>query len=64
MAARGQLAAERYRGEGVARVPEGGEQEAALGAQTSSARVRTIRVRSSGSNDIGVVMIVPTPASR
>ena len=66
MAAGGQLAPEGDGGEGVAGVAERGEQEAPRdGAlQTSSASVRTIRLRSSVSNDIGVVMIVPTPASR
>ena len=65
MPARRELAAQRDRREGVARVPEGGEEEAApLGAQTISASSRTMRLRSSGSNAIGVVMSVPTPASR
>ena len=64
MAACSQLAAKRNGGEGVARVAEGGEQKAAGRAQTSSASVCTIRLRSSVSKDIGVVMIVPTPASR
>jgi len=71
VAAGGQLTTERDRREGVPGVAEGGEKEAqwragsgsAL-AQTSSARAWTMRLRSSLSNDIGVVMIVPTPASR
>jgi hypothetical protein len=65
VAAGGELPPERYRGEGVAGVAEGGEQEtAALAAQTISASWRTIRFRSSGSNATGTVIRVPTPASR
>ena len=62
MAAPGQLTAQGDCGEGVARVAEGGEQEAP--AQTSSGSSRMIRLRSSGSIAIGVVIRVPTPASR
>jgi hypothetical protein len=62
--ARRQLLAQRYRREGVPRIAEGGEEEAAAGrAQTSSASSRTCRLRSSGSNDIGETISVPTPAS-
>ena len=65
MAAGRQLAAERYCGEGMAGVAEGGEEEAAaLPGQTISASWRTIRLRSSGSNATGAVIRVPTPASR
>ena len=65
MAAAGELASERDGGKGVARVAEGGEEEApALLAQSSSGSSRMIRLRSSGSTAIGVVMSVPTPASR
>jgi hypothetical protein len=63
VAAPGQLTPERDGGKRVSRVAEGGEEEAARPAQTSSASVWTIFFRSSGSNDIGVVTIVPTPAS-
>lgn len=67
MAPPGQLGAQRYGGKYVARVPEGGEEEAAPlwgFAQTSSAISRTIRMRSSASKAIGVIIRVPTPASR
>jgi hypothetical protein len=65
VAARRQLAAEGDGGEGVARVAEGGEQEASpLPAQSISGSRRMIRLRSSGSTASGVVMRVPTPASR
>jgi hypothetical protein len=55
---------ERDRRERVPGVAEGGEKEPAALAQTSSARSRTIRLRSSGSNAMGEAMSVPTPASR
>ena len=65
MSALRQGAAQRDRGEGVAGVAEGGEQEAApVGAQTISASSRTMRLRSSGSKAMGEVIRVPTPASR
>lgn len=59
----------------VAGVPKGGEQEAAgrpgtgrsrraVAAQTSSASVRSVRVRPSASDASGVTIRVPTPASR
>jgi hypothetical protein len=66
VAARGKLAPQGDRWERVNGVAEGGYEEAARAGplQTSSASVWTIRLRSSVSNDIGVVMIVPTPASR
>jgi hypothetical protein len=60
-----ELSSESDRGEGVARIAERGQQQAAgLRAQSSSASWRTIFTRSSGTNDIGVTIIVPTPASR
>jgi hypothetical protein len=62
--ARPQLLAERYRREGVTRIAESGEEETAALRQTSSASSRTCRLRSSGSNDIGETISVPTPASR
>ena len=65
MAARHQRPPERDRRERVAGVAERGEQEAPRGAaQTSSARSRIMRLRSSGSNASGVQISVPTPASR
>jgi hypothetical protein len=65
VAAGRQLAAKRDGGEGVARVAEGGEQEAPpRPAQAISGSSRMIRLRSSGSTASGVVMRVPTPASR
>jgi hypothetical protein len=64
MAASGQLPPERNRREGVPGVAERGEEEPASLAQTSSARSRTIRLRSSGSNAMCEAMSVPTPASR
>ena len=77
MAAAHQRAPERDRGEGMARVPERGEQESppwpgrglglGLGpsdVQTSSASSRIIRLRSSGSKAIAEQISVPTPASR
>lgn len=66
MAAARQFGAERYRGKGVAGVPERGEQEpvaARLPAQSISASSRTMRLRASGSNAIGETRRVPTPAS-
>jgi hypothetical protein len=59
----GELAAQRYGGEGVAGVAEGGEQEPAF-AQAISASSPMIFLRSAGSNATGEVMSVPTPASR
>ena len=67
MASAGELSAQRDRREGVARVAEGGEEVAAPrrgAAQTSSASSRIIALRGSGSTATGVVMSVPTPASR
>ena len=64
MATRGQLPPE---GDGRERVPgvaEGGEQDSQPRAQTSSASSRMIRERDSASNAIGVMIKVPTPASR
>jgi hypothetical protein len=63
----GELAPERDRGEGVAGIAEGREQDAArrpVDAQSISASWRTIRLRSSASNAIGDTISVPTPASR
>ena len=62
--ARPERPAERDRREGVPRVAEGGDQEAAPGAQTISAISRIIRLRASGSKTVGVATSVPTPASR
>ena len=66
VAAADQLAAERDHRERVPRVAERGEQYAAsrAAAQNSSANSRSIFDRASTSNAIGVVMSVPTPASR
>ena len=64
MAARGQRPPERDGREGVAGVAEGGEEDAQLRAQTSSATSRTMRRRESASKAIGMTMSVPTPASR
>jgi hypothetical protein len=79
VAARRELAAQRDRGERVARIAEGGDQEAAalarargpgrLGQATpavsaSSANSRIICLRASASKATGVVTSVPTPASR
>jgi hypothetical protein len=77
VAPRRQLAAEGYGRKGVSALPEGGDEEAARCAtradgrarcarvpgQTSSTRSRTVRLRPSGSNAMGVTMSVPTPAS-
>jgi len=61
-----QLGAEGYEREGMSRVSERGEEEPPPRsfAQTSSASSRTMRMRSSCSKAIGVIMSVPTPASR
>ena len=74
-----QGAAERYGRERVPRVAEGREEEAAprapvgarmptadcrLPAQTSSATARIISLRPSTVQAIGVIISVPTPASR
>jgi hypothetical protein len=62
-----QLPAEGDGGEGVARVAECREEIAAPRRperQTSSASSRIIALRASGSTATGVVMRVPTPASR
>ena len=66
MAPAGQLGAERDRGEGVAGVAEGGEQDASAVAQVQSisASSRTVRFLPSGSKDMGDTISVPTPASR
>lgn len=65
MTSRYERSAERDRRESVAGVAERREQEAlGLGAQIISASSRTIRTRAAGSADIGVRIIVPTPASR
>ena len=64
MAARGQRAPQRDRGERVPGIAEGGEQEAPPPAQRSSASSRRMRKRLSKSNAIGVIMSVPTPAAR
>ena len=79
MSARGELAPEGDRGEGVPGVAEGGEKQAAAPrptasagpgptgarvAQTSSASSRIMRRRASASGATGVVISVPTPASR
>lgn len=65
MAASGQLSAQGYGGEGVARVPECGQQDAPARApaQSISAMSRTICLRSSASKATGVTVSVPTPAS-
>ena len=60
-----QLPAKGDRREGMARVAEGGEQKAAAWLdQTSSATARIIWLRPSASHAIGVIISVPTPASR
>ncbi len=60
-----ELSPEGYGREGVPRIAEGGEQDAAAGdAQSISASWRTIRLRSSASGAIGDTISVPTPASR
>jgi hypothetical protein len=62
-----QRAPERDGGEGVARVPEGGKEEAAglrPLRQISSATTRIISERPSAVQAIGVTISVPTPASR
>ena len=65
MAARGQLLRQRDGGEGMTRVAEGGEEEpAGRRAQTSSATARIMLLRASASHAIGVIISVPTPASR
>jgi hypothetical protein len=65
VAAGRQLAAEGDGREGVARVAEGRDEEAPrLPAQSFSGSSRMIRLRSSGSSAVGLVMRVPTPASR
>ena len=67
MAPRRELAPQGERREGVAGVAEGGEKQAPAAravAQTSSASSRIMRRRASGSGDTGVVISVPTPASR
>ena len=64
MSPSGQLTPQRNGRERVSRVAERGEEEAAALAQTSSARSRTILLRSSGSNAMGDAIRVPTPASR
>jgi hypothetical protein len=54
------------RREGVARIAEGGEQDATSAlppAQSISASSRTMRRRASGSKAIGEAISVPTPAS-
>ncbi len=59
--------AESDRREGVARIAEGRDQEAAIppgDRQTISAISRIIRLRLSGSKTVGVATSVPTPASR
>ena len=66
MPASDQLAPQRDHRERMARLAEGGEQEApafARGAQTSSASVRIITARSSPVAASGVTISVPTPAS-
>ena len=66
MAARGERATQRDDRERVAGVAERAEEYAASRAQdqNSSANSRSIFDRVSTSQAIGVVMIVPTPASR
>lgn len=67
MTAPGQLASERDRGERVPRVAEGGEQEPAglrACAQSSPATVRIMSERPCAVHPIGVIISVPTPASR
>jgi hypothetical protein len=66
VSAASQLGAERDRGEGMAGVAEGGEQDAArarLVAQSISASSRTMCFRASGSNAMVETISVPTPAS-
>ena len=65
MAAAGQLGPEGYRGKGVPGVAERGDEDPPGGsAQSISVRSATIRVRTSVSNDTGLTISVPTPASR
>jgi hypothetical protein len=67
VAAAGELGAERDCGKGVARIAEGGKQDASrarLSAQSISASSRTMLRRASGSNAMGETISVPTPASR
>ena len=66
MAAGGELAAQADDRKGVPRVSEGPEEEATAAslAQSIPASSRTIRLRSSASNAMGVTINVPTPASR
>ncbi len=65
MAARSEGPAERYRRKGVAGIAEGGDEEAAARLdQTRSATARIISLRPSAVQDIGVIISVPTPASR
>jgi hypothetical protein len=64
VASAGESAAEGERGERVARLAEGREEEPPAPAQTSSAMSRIMRFRSAGSKARGVQMSVPTPAAR
>ena len=73
MPARGQRLPQGDRRERVPRVAECGEEEpspvlcpvpCALGPQTSSATARIMSVRPSALQAIGVIISVPTPASR
>lgn len=68
MAAAGKLRSERNCWKRVTRIPERRQEEAARGdapaGQASSASSRSIRARSPVESAIGVVISVPTPASR
>lgn len=69
MPARHECAPECDRGKGMSRLPEGSQEEppprAGLGcAQSASASARMIFERPSTVGAIGVVISVPTPASR
>ena len=65
MAAPDERAAERDGGEGVTGIAERGDEEASwCAAQTSSATARIISLRPSAVHATGVIISVPTPASR
>lgn len=64
MAATDELASERDRRKGVARLAERGQEKAARRPQSASASARTISPRPSTVAAIGLTISVPTPASR
>ena len=67
MAARHERPAQGDGREGMARIPEGGEEDpppGGLPAQFSSATVRSMSARASAVWAIGVTISVPTPAER